>query len=440
MNKKDLKKLSKSELIKLLLKQDEKPVPTPRTLKLKRPIPAPRKSVKQLIQDYENNIILPPLEFRDGYKPVPLPRTKKPVPAPRTKKTVPLPRTVIEQTDKALKGFTKSYNINVKNEKDPLVQLQNTRKAVANHIENMLISMKGLKFVETLKVTFTKMSNGEIVYKTAYFNSPAQTIINNTEIDKALEVSKQGILNKIAVWISEGSGWTVESVENHYLNVVKYEPMKGSSYIKLPTELRNSSQSLINIKNSDNECFRWCHIRHLNPQDKNPQRIKKSDKAFIENLNYSGIEFPVTTKQYNKIEKHNEININVFGYEEKQKYPIYVSKEKYEDCMNLLLITENENKHYVLIKDLNKFMYNQTKHKERKHFCMYCLQCFSSERVLTDHKENCIQVNGTQAIKMPTKDDNTLKFNNFHKQLPVPFVIYADFEAITEKNTWMSTQ
>ena len=78
-------------------------------------------------------------------------------------------------------------------------------------------------------------------------------------------------------------------------------------------------------------------------------------------------------------------------------------------------------------------MYNQTKHRERKHFCMHCLQCFSSERVLTNHKENCIKVNGTQAIKMPTKDDNILKFNNFHKQLPVPFVIYADFEAITEK-------
>ena len=241
MNKSDLKKLSKSELIKLLLKKDKKPVPTPRTVKQIRPIPKPRKSVKQMVQDYENNIILPPIEFRDGYKPVPLPRTKKPVPAPRTKKPVPAPRTKIEQTDKALKGFTKSFEINVKNNKDPLVQLQNTRKAVANHIENILISMKGLKFVETLKVTFTKMSNGEIVYKTAYFNSPAQTIINNTEIDKALEVSKQGILNKIAVWISEGSGWTVESVENHYLNVVKYEPMKGSSYIKLPHELRNSS-------------------------------------------------------------------------------------------------------------------------------------------------------------------------------------------------------
>ena len=110
-----------------------------------------------------------------------------------------------------------------------------------------------------------------------------------------------------------------------------------------------------------------------------------------------------------------------------------MSEEKYDREMNLLLITENENNHYVLIKDFNRFMYNQTKHKDRKHFCMHCLQCFSSDRVLNNHKEICIQINGTQAVNMPTKDNNIVKFNNFHNQQPVPFVIYADFEAITEK-------
>ena len=78
-------------------------------------------------------------------------------------------------------------------------------------------------------------------------------------------------------------------------------------------------------------------------------------------------------------------------------------------------------------------MYNQTKHKSKKHFCMFCLQHFTSEEILNKHKENCIEINGTQAIKMPDKSNNILKFNNFHKQLPVPFVIYADFEALTEK-------
>ena len=420
MNKSDLEKLSKSQLIQMLLKQDLEM----KKFESRKPIPAPRKSVKQMVQEYEDNIILPPLEFRDDYKPIPKPRTKKPTPLPRTK---------IEEVDKALKGYTKSFEISIKNDEDPLVQLQNTRLAIENHITKILTSMKGLKFVETLKVTFKKLAKDEIVYKTAYFNSKPQTIINKTEINKSLQSSKDHILNMIAQWISEGSGWTVESVDNHYLNIVQYQPMKASSYIKLPQELRHHRKGLINMKNEDNECFRWCHIRHLNPQDKNPQRIKKSDKEYINKLDYSGIEFPVTTKQYNKIEKQNEININVFGYENKQPYPIYVSNEKYEDCINLLLITEEKNKHYVLIEDFNRFMYNQTKHKESKHFCMHCLQCFSSERVLNDHKDNCITINGTQAVKMPDKNNNTLKYNNFHKQQPVPFVIYADFEAITEK-------
>ena len=78
-------------------------------------------------------------------------------------------------------------------------------------------------------------------------------------------------------------------------------------------------------------------------------------------------------------------------------------------------------------------MYNQSKHKERKHFCMYCLQCFSSERILANHVNNCLTINGAQAINMPKQGENILKFNNFHKQLPVSFVIYADFEAITKK-------
>ena len=417
MNESSLKKLSKSQLIKLLLQQNVE-------LQSRKPIPAPRKSVKQMVQDYEDNIILPPLEFRDDYKPTPKPRNKKPTPLPRTK---------IEQVDKALKGYTKSFEIGIKNNKDPLAQLQNTRKAVEYHIIKILTSMKGLKFVETLRVTFKKLAKDEIVYKTAYFNSKPQTIINNTEIPEALQLSKEQILNMIAQWISEGSGWTVESVDNHYLNIVQYQPMKGSSYIKLPQELRHHRKGLINMKNEDDECFRWCHIRHLNPQDKNPQRIKKSDKEYINKLDYSGIEFPVTIKQYNKIEKQNEININVFGYENKNPYPIHVSKEKYENHMELLLITEDKNKHYVLIEDFNRFMYNQTKHKESKHFCMHCLQCFSSEEILMNHKDNYITVNGTQAVKMPDKNNNILKYNNFHKQQPVLFVIYADFEAITEK-------
>ena len=280
---------------------------------VRKPTPSKRKSVSQMIKEYQENIIFPPLEFRDDYK---------------QRKPIALPRTKIEKTKQALKDYTESYKISIKNKKDPLIQLQNTRLAVGNHLKNILKSMKGFKYVETLEVTFEKMSNDDIINKTAYFNSDAETITNDNEIIESLEYSKERILNIISVWISEGSGWTVKYVNNHYLNIVKYNPIKGSSYIKLPIELKNSNEGLINIKNEDDECFRWCHIRYLNPQDKDPQRIKKTYKNMINKLDYSGIEFPVTTKQYNKIGIQNNININVFGYEEKQPFPIHISKEK----------------------------------------------------------------------------------------------------------------
>ena len=151
-------------------------------------------------------------------------------------------------------------------------------------------------------------------------------------------------------------------------------------------------------------------------------------------MNYDGVEFPVSQRHYNKVETQNSIRINVFGYEDGQPFPIIISKETFEDQMNLLLITKDENKHYVLIKDFNAFIYNQSKHKKREHFCMYCLQCFSNIEILDAHRKDCIVINGKQAIKMPNEDENEVEFINHRKQIPVPFVIYADFEAITKKN------
>lgn len=153
----------------------------------------------------------------------------------------------------------------------------------------------------------------------------------------------------------------------------------------------------------------------------------------VQKLNYQGVEFPVSTKDYTRIEAKNSININVFGYEDRQFYPIFVSKQNNKDVLNLLLITEVEKKRYVLIKDFNRMMYNKTEHQHRKHFCMRCLHFLSTDETLTKHKSVCMVIDGEQAIKMPQKGNNTLQFQNYHKQMPVPFVVYADFEAITEK-------
>ena len=401
-----------------------------------------------MVKEYED-IIQPP----DAYKPIPKPRTDRPLqmrrPPKPTRKPPPIPQVEdhiinvpvpkIKELNKALKGHAKSYGIELQDNSNPLNHFTKTKELVESHLENLLKDMKGFKFIETLKVTFEKDSidskTGKRVsiYKIAFFNGKAKTITKADDIEHELDMSGQEILNAIDKWVSEGSGWVIDQIDSHYINVTTYTPLHGSSYIELPTELKNPKKGLINIKNKDDDCFRWCHIRHLNPQEKDPQRIKKVDKKMINELNYDGIKFPVSQKNYNKVEKQNNIRINVFGYEKGQPFPIHISKETFEDQMNLLLITEDEKKHYVLIKDFNAFMYNQSKHKERKHFCMFCLQCFSSERILANHANNCLTINGMQAINMPKPGKNILNFKNFYKQLLVPFVIYADFEAITKK-------
>ena len=81
-------------------------------------------------------------------------------------------------------------------------------------------------------------------------------------------------------------------------------------------------------------------------------------------------------------------------------YPVYVSDQKFENCMDLLLISNKNKSHYVYIKDLNRFMCNKTKNKNKKYFCKCCLQCFSSDNVLIKHKENCLIVTGKQRVKL----------------------------------------
>ena len=86
--------------------------------------------------------------------------------------------------------------------------------------------------------------------------------------------------------------------------------------------------------------------------------------------------------------------------------------------------------HTVFTKDFNRLMYSRTKHKDRKHFCMSCLQNFTTKEILNSHRERCLLINETQAVKYET---GTIKFKNFDKQIPIPFKIYADSECLLKR-------
>ena len=137
-------------------------------------------------------------------------------------------------------------------------------------------------------------------------------------------------------------------------------------------------KGLINLKNKDTECFKWCHVRFINPQNKDADRIKKQDEKIAETLDYRGINFPMKARDYELVEERFNINVNVFGYQNKA-FPSYVSKKSHEKVLNLLSISNEEKSQYVFIKDFNRLMYSRIKHKDIKHFSMSCFQSFTTK-------------------------------------------------------------
>ena len=91
-------------------------------------------------------------------------------------------------------------------------------------------------------------------------------------------------------------------------------------------------------------------------------RITKKDKEISKSLNYSGVDFPVSKKDYCKISVMNKFNINVFSYENKVLYPVYLSDQSFDDTLDWLLVSN----HYVYIKDFNRLMFDKNKCKNKK--------------------------------------------------------------------------
>ena len=201
--------------------------------------------------------------------------------------------------------------------------------------------------------------------------------------------------------------------------------ISGSSYRKLPVELKSSKKVLINIKNNNQKCFLWCHVRDINSIKIHPERITPEHKKLINNLNCDGIEFAVRVKDFSKIEKNNNICINVFCYKNTLSFSIYVSDQKFENSMDLLLVIDKNKSHYVYIKGFDRYMFHKTKNENKKYFCKSCLQCISSKNVLTQHKKVCLSINGTQSVRL---EKGTTEFKNYFKQIPFRFTIYPDFE------------
>lgn len=220
------------------------------------------------------------------------------------------------------------------------------------------------------------------------------------------------------------------------MNISKFQPTNGgSSYIELP-ELIAVRKACINVKNNDQKCFLWSLLSAIFPVQINPQRTSKYSQNPHEIFNLTGIKYPTPLSYIPKFEKLNNISINVYGLDyHKRKIdvvgPLHYTKEKKDRHINLLYFKNGDCSHYCYIKNLSKLLGSQlSKNKCKKWICDRCLQYFGTEALLTKHEDDCKHFDAVK-IEMPNEDNKWLFFKNFINKERHPFVVYADFEALT---------
>ena len=212
-------------------------------------------------------------------------------------------------------------------------------------------------------------------------------------------------------------------IDFHRLNLTR-----SSSYIPLPDWLMKK-KAIINPRNSDMECFKWAIIPAMKWEsiDRDHQRVSKL-KRYEEEFDWSGLEFPVCIRDINKFEIRNEIGVNILAVEDRKIYICRKGKD-YDRVANLMLITENNKKHYVAVRSLSRLLTSQnSKNTIIKRLCTNCLNGLTSEVSRDEHYDYC-KTKESVRVEMPIKNP-LVKYTDGQYQFKVPFVIYADFESI----------
>ena len=332
----------------------------------------------------------------------------------------------------ALNGFAKKYIIKGESGIDILQFLKSKEKI----LKDFLINHRNIK---VMIVLVCMMEKGEVGYELSkiqdkvYFNSTTHINLNLTDVKKVLNKIFREIIEKFNTYTKNGSGWYFKEVIQLEINITEYKPITGTSYIPLPDWIMRK-KAIVSIRNDDNKCFLWSILRYLHPREKNDCRLTDL-KPYEFSLNTKGITFPMKVKDITNFEKLNPDlpGINVFSMDGTNTiYPLREISKNCSNTIDLFLYEKDGKYHYSLIKNLSRLIRSQitSRTNEPIHICKRCFSHFTKRELLDKHHKYCLN-NATAIVKMP-KPNTMIYFKNYHKQLPVPFVVYADFECFTK--------
>ena len=329
----------------------------------------------------------------------------------------------LKESKSALRKFTMQYTIEGRAGYDPESFMTDVKRSVINFLRKNRRTK--VKLILRCNMEKNNISTGEVITLKTAFNSKPEVNLEGTDVDDLYNTMADRVLEAMATFQRDGSNWTFKSIICLEIHTVVYEPLKGNSYIPLPPKLAQK-KAIINMKNEDDKCFTWSVLRALNPREEHAERIDKDLNKKEDSLNMTGIVYPVQLNAIDKFERQNPtISINVFGHEE-SVCPLRVSKCEDREVVNLLLISDDEKRHYCLIKSMSRLLSTQTsKRNGAQYYCMRCLNPFHSQESLDKHLEYC---SAHEAVKIEMSG-GTLSFKNWNRNMRVPFVVYADFES-----------
>ena len=341
----------------------------------------------------------------------------------------------LEKVKSALEDFAKKYLIKGEPGITPLEFFENKKTTIKNFFRNyrnikvkfVLVCMMEKKVEGGKKLEFE-------VQDKAYFHSVTYINLVSTDVKDLLGKIIRGIIEKINIYQQNGSGWYFKEVIQLEIHTVEFKPLKGSSYIPLPDWIMRK-KAIVSIRNKDSKCFLWSILRYLHPREKNESRLKDLEQYEHEIKIPKGFTFPVKVEDITKFENANPKlpGINVFSVTTVKKfYPLRMALRDPQKSIDLFLYEENGKYHYSLIKNFSRLFRSQitSRTNEPIHICKRCFTHFTKEELLQKHILYCSN-NETVSVKMP-KSGSILHFKNHNKQIPIPFVAYADFECFTK--------
>ena len=369
----------------------------------------------------------------------------------------PLKPAQLKLVSTALEGNVQRWSISGEGYKIPDVFLND----IESDVKKVVDDVSGPKKVYTnLKCTLVKynLKTGERIY--TEFNGRSRTHTITTELGDTYAETKSKMLESLGKFSKEGSGWQLYSITGLDIVVAKFEPLSGSGYSKLPKFISNK-KAVINMKNErckegkktsececkkceeSKMCFKWAVTRALNMTDDHPhpERITKELRDQSEKYDWSGITFPTKVKDIPIWENNNKKIINVFGYDEDSKKvysvrlcdgheSIVLNDDETQDDKFVSLFLHDDN-HYCVVRNLSRLVSSQlSNHGHKKHFCLSCMNGFSTNEILRTHQEVCL-MQKTQTEVYPKPGDTT-KFKNYERLHDVPFEVYADFECFVK--------